>query len=103
MKVTLVEPSFSGTYGYEVVFPFGYASLGVFLQRDGHQVEYILPAANRFSIEDVVQYIASNEADLIGIGGSFPYLPAVIEFVKNIKNMLSWKDSPNWSRGEGSI
>ena len=88
MKVVLVEPSFIGTHGYGVMFPFGYACLGAVLQREGHNVDYIFPAARRLNLEDVINYITNTDADLIGIGGLFSYLPAVIEFVGKTKAML---------------
>lgn len=85
MKVTLVEPSFAGTHGYGVIFPFGYASLGAVLQREGHEVDYVFPAAGRLTVGDVIDYISHIDTGLIGIGGLLPYLPAVIDFVKKTK------------------
>ena len=63
MKVTLVEPSFVGTHGYGVSFPFGYASLGAVLQRNGHKVDYVFPAAGRLTVEDVINYISNTDTD----------------------------------------
>src|SRR4030042_7212400 len=85
MKVVFVEPSFTGTHGYGVIFPFGYACLGAVLQREGHEVDYVFPAAGRLTGEDVINYISNTDTDLIGIGGLFPYLPAVIDFVGKTK------------------
>lgn len=85
MKIMLVEPNFPGMYGYEVVFPFGYACLGAVLQHAGHEVEYIFPAANRLSIHNVINHISNTDANLIGIGALLPYLPTVSELVSEMK------------------
>jgi radical SAM superfamily enzyme YgiQ (UPF0313 family) len=85
MKVMLVEANFPRMHGYEVVFPFGYACLGAVLQREGHEVEYVLPTASHLSMQDVTDYISNADADLIGIGGLLPYLPTVIKLVRMIK------------------
>ncbi len=85
-KVILIEPTFPEIHADDIIFPFGYASLGAVLQRAGHEVEYVFPAANRLSMQDVVEHVAKTDANLIGIGGLFPYLPAIIKFVGMIKN-----------------
>lgn len=85
MKVMLVEPNFSGMHGYEVVFPFGYACLGAILQREGHEVEYVFPAASRLNMQDVINYISNTDANLIGVGGLLPYLPTVIKLIRMTK------------------
>jgi radical SAM superfamily enzyme YgiQ (UPF0313 family) len=85
MKVLFVQPEFPDTHADDSIFPFGYACLGAVLQRAGHEVEYVLPASNRLSMQDVVNHIAKTDANLIGIGGLLPYLPAVIKFVRMIK------------------
>ena len=85
MKVMFVEPSFPEIPADDIIFPFGYACLGAVLQRAGHKVEYAFPAANHLSMQDVVDYIAKTDANLIGIGGLFPYLPVIIKLVGMIK------------------
>ena len=73
MKIMFVEPTFPETHADDVVFPFGYACLGAILQHAGHKVEYVLPVANRLSIQDVIEHIVKTDTDLIGIGGLLPY------------------------------
>jgi len=85
MKVMFVEPNFPDMRGYEVVFPFGYACLGAILQREGHEVKYVFPAADHLSMQDVINHISNTDANLIGIGGLLPYLPTVIKLVRMIK------------------
>ncbi len=87
MKIIFIEPIFPGTVGYEVVFPFGYASLGAVLQREGHEIEYLFPIANRQRIQDVIDHISNTDADAIGIGGLLSHLPTVIELVRLIKDV----------------
>lgn len=87
MKIIFIEPSFTKTHADDNIFPFGYACLGAILQREGHNVEYVLPAANRLSMQDVINHISKTDANLIGIGGLLPYLPRVIEFVEMIKSV----------------
>ncbi|MFC1965980.1 B12-binding domain-containing radical SAM protein [Chloroflexota bacterium] len=85
MKVMFIEPSFPEVPTADVVFPFNYACLGAVLQRAGHQVEYVFPAANHLSTQDVVNQLSKTDSKLIGIGGLLPYLPAIIKFVELAK------------------
>ena len=85
MKVVLVEPSFPEIHADDSIFPLGLAAVGAVLQGAGHRVEYVLPAASRLTIQDVADHLAQTDADLIGIGGLTPYLPAIIKLVAAIK------------------
>ena len=87
MKVLFVENSFPDTNADDVIFPFGYASLGAVLQRAGHRVEYVFPTANRLNMQTVIDYIAKTDANLICIGSLLPGLPAVIKFLEMIKSV----------------
>jgi anaerobic magnesium-protoporphyrin IX monomethyl ester cyclase len=85
MKVMLVDPSLPAAHGYEVVFPFGYASMGAVLQHEGHEVEYLVPAANGLDVTAVTDYVSNSDTDLVAMGGLLPYLPTVIELIGGIK------------------
>jgi radical SAM superfamily enzyme YgiQ (UPF0313 family) len=85
MKVMFVDPSLPATHGYEVVFPFGYASMGAVLQRGGHEVEYLFPAANGLGVQAVTDHVSNSDTELVAMGGLLPYLPTVIELVGGIK------------------
>lgn len=87
MKVMFIEPSFSEVHTDDNIFPFGYACLGAVLRRAGHEVEYVFPAANRLTMQNVIEHVVRTDARLIGIGGLFPYLSAVIKFVRMIKEV----------------
>jgi anaerobic magnesium-protoporphyrin IX monomethyl ester cyclase len=85
MRVMFVDPSTPATHGYEVIFPFGYASMGAILQREGHEVEYLFPSVAGLGVQAVIDQVARSEADLIAMGGLLPYMPTIIELVRGIK------------------
>ncbi len=87
MNVIFIQPDFPETRAYDSIFPFGYACMGAVLQREGHRVEYVCPAAKHLGMENVVDYIARSNANLIGIGGLLPYLSAIIKLVGMIKSV----------------
>ncbi len=87
MKIMFIQPDFPETLAYDSIFPFGYASMGAVLQHAGHEVEYVCPAAKHLSMENVVDYVARSDANLIGIGGLLPYLAAIIKLVRMIKSV----------------
>lgn len=87
MKVMFIEPSFPEVRVDDAIFPFGYACLGAVLQRKGHKVSYVLPASKHMNMQEVIERIKETDANLIGIGGLYPYLPIIIEFVKKIKSV----------------
>ena len=84
-KVLLVNPDFKETRADDSIFPFGYAAMGAVLQKHGHEVDYIFPGAHRISFDEGVELAASTDADLVGIGGLFPYLPVIKKFIAALK------------------
>lgn len=85
MKVLFVEPSFVEIHADDAIFPFGYACLGAVLQREGHQVEYLLPSVKRLDLQQVVEIVAATDARLIAIGGLTAYFNLITELVSRIK------------------
>jgi anaerobic magnesium-protoporphyrin IX monomethyl ester cyclase len=84
-KVLLVNPDFKETRADDSIFPFGYAAMGAVLQKHGHEVDYIFPSAHRISLDEAVELASRSDAQLLGIGGLFPYLPAIKKFIAALK------------------
>ena len=87
MKILLIGIDFPEVNADDSIFPFGYAAIGAVLEKNGHKVQYILPGAHRFSMNDVLGIVSETKAGAIGIGGLYPYLSTVKKFVEKIKKI----------------
>lgn len=58
-------------------FPMGYAALDSVLTKYGHEVEILFTVAYHLNENDIIKKIKETNAQVIGIGGMWPYLKRV--------------------------
>ena len=68
-------------------FPMGYASLDSVLTKHGHEVELLFTVAYLLTEKDIESKVKESKAQVIGIGGMWPYLKRVEMLVKLIKEV----------------
>lgn len=66
-------------------FPMGYAALDSVLTKHGHEVELVFTVAYHLSDQDIIKKVKESKAQIIGMGGMFPYLQRVEMLVKLIR------------------
>lgn len=66
-------------------FPMGYAALDSVLTKHGHEVELVFTIAYHLSDQDIIKKVNESKAQIIGIGGMFPYLQRAEMLVKLIR------------------
>lgn len=66
-------------------FPMGYAALGSVLTKHGHEVEILFTIAYHLTEKDIIKKVKESNAQVIGIGGMWPYLKRVEMLVKLIR------------------
>ena len=58
-------------------FPMGYAVLDSVLTKHGHEVEMLFTVAYHLTENDIAKRVKESNAQIIGVGGMFPYLQRV--------------------------
>ncbi|MBU4444074.1 tetratricopeptide repeat protein [bacterium] len=66
-------------------FPMGYAALDSVLTKHGHEVELMFTVAYHLSDQDIIKKVKESKAQIIGLGGMFPYLQRAEMLVKLIR------------------
>lgn len=87
MRILFIHPDFPETKSDDNIFPFGYASLSSVLIKNGHKVDILFPNASNLTFQDVCQKVKESDAEVVAIGGLFPYLPITGKVVSMIKTL----------------
>lgn len=86
MKVLLIQAEPPGDI-QDFNFPMGYACLDSVLTKHGHEVEILFTVAYCLAEKDIARRAIESKAQVIGIGGMWPYLPRTEKIVKMLREV----------------
>ena len=96
MKVALIFPTWTDTYGGYAVFarraanwpPLNLCIVAALAEREGHEVIIIDAEAERFSVEDVIEKLKEFEPEVIGFTANTPFYHVAAEWSEKIKEQM---------------
>lgn len=94
-KFTIINPNDAKCYTFSRArtrrIPLGQSYIAAVLLNEGHEVSVIDASADNLSEEEVVEKVATNSPDFIGIGGTTPLFSQMCSLTKKLKKVTGAK------------